>query len=38
MTFSEIVKNGCAEWQLPVTDEAIARMERFSDQLIEKTG
>ena len=36
MTFSEIVKNGCAEWQLPITDEAVARMERFSDQLIEK--
>ena len=36
MTFSEIVKNGCQEWQLPVTDEAVERMERFSDALIEK--
>ena len=36
MTFSEIVAQGCREWQLPVTPEAIARMERFSDGLIEK--
>ena len=36
MTFSEIVAQGCREWQLPVPPEAIARMERFSDGLIEK--
>lgn len=36
MTFSEIVAEGCREWELPVTGEAIARMERFSDALIEK--
>ena len=28
MTFSEIVKNGCAEWQLPITDEAVTRILR----------
>ena len=38
MTFAEIVKNGCNEWNLPITDEAVTRMERFSDLLIEKTG
>ena len=36
MTFAEIVKNGCNEWNLPITDEAVTRMERFSDALIEK--
>ena len=36
MTFAEIVKNGCNEWNLPITDEAVTRMERFSDLLIEK--
>ena len=36
MTFAEIVKNGCQEWNLPITDEAVARMEAFSDSLIEK--
>ena len=36
MTFSEIVRDGCKEWDLPVTEDAIVRMERFSDALIEK--
>ena len=36
MTFAEFVKNGCNEWNLPITDEAVTRMERFSDLLIEK--
>lgn len=36
MTFSQIVKEGCARWGLPVTNEAVFRMERFSDALIEK--
>ena len=36
MTFSQIVKEGCARWGLSVTDEAVFRMERFSDALIEK--
>ena len=36
LDFQSIVRAGCAEWDLPVTDEALARMERFSDLLIEK--
>lgn len=36
MTFREIVREGCARWELPVTEEALTRMERFSDALIEK--
>ena len=36
LEFREIVRAGCAEWGLAVTEEALARMERFSDLLIEK--
>ncbi len=36
MTFCEIIEAGCREWGLPVTREALDRMERFSDLLIEK--
>ncbi len=36
MTFSKIVTEGCAQWGLSVTDEAVFRMEKFSDALIEK--
>ena len=36
MTFCEIVEQGCREWGLPITPEAVRRMERFSDGLIEK--
>jgi len=34
--FRAIIRAGCAAWGLPVTEEALARMERFSDLLIEK--
>lgn len=36
MTFSEIIAQGCAQWSIPITPEAIDRMERFSDGMIEK--
>ncbi|MBR5391101.1 MAG: 16S rRNA (guanine(527)-N(7))-methyltransferase RsmG [Clostridia bacterium] len=36
MTFSKIVTEGCAQWGLSVTNEAVFRMEKFSDALIEK--
>lgn len=36
MDFSDIVRQGCARWGIPLTDEALWRMERFSDALIEK--
>ncbi len=36
MTFSEIVAQGCENWDLPITPQAISRMEAFSDALIEK--
>lgn len=34
--FREIIRAGCAEWGLTVGEEALARMEGFSDLLIEK--
>ena len=34
--FQQIIAEGCAGWGLPVTAEALERMERFSDALVEK--
>lgn len=36
MNFSEIIRQGLKDWQLPEPEGAVERMERFSDRLIEK--
>lgn len=36
MTFQEIIRTGCEAWGLPISPEALLRMERFSDSMIEK--
>lgn len=36
LNFKDIIRSGCEDWGLPVSDAALTRMERFSDLLIEK--
>lgn len=36
LDFKTIIHEGCESWGLTVSDEALSRMERFSDLLIEK--
>lgn len=36
MSFQDIIRAGCQSWGIPISEEALARMERFSDGMLEK--